>query len=512
MANYSKDHLFQLVKSLSKAEKRGFKIYATRSSNEDAKFIQLFDALDKAANYDEDQILTKVKGIKKKQLSNLKAHLYKQILVSLRLININHNTDIQLREQMDYARILYNKGLYKQSLRILDRIKEIATQNYRATLRYEVLVLEKIIESQYITRSLRNRAEELIGQTNETLTSLNEYSSLSNLALHLYGIYIKAGHVRSEKDFKSISSFFKKALEKIDTSNLDFFGKHYLVVSHTWYSLIVQDFLSQYRYAQKWVNLFRETPDMLTIEPIWYLKGMHVLLEALFVLGHYKKHEEEIKKLNVFLLSPPNKADENFETLGFMYLYTSRINSHFIAGTFSEGIALVPELIKKLDKYAQRVDPHRILIFYYKIACLYFGAGDNKQCIFYLNKIINYSDPRLREDIHCFARILNLIAHFELGNQAHVDYQVRVVYRFLRKMNDLNLVQKEVLKFLRNLGSIKHNNVTEEFIALRERLLAINKMPFQKRPSLYLDIVSWLEAKISNKPVQDIIKSKFKLR
>ncbi len=512
MSNQPNDHLFQLIKSLTKAEKRGFKIYATRTSSEDAKFIQLFDAIDKSHDYDEEVIIRKVKDLQKRQLSNLKAHLYKQILVSLRLININHNIDIQLREQIDYARILYNKGLYKQSLRILEKAKEVAAHNHRTTLSYEVLVFEKIIESQYITRSLRNRADDLILQTEDTLKSLSRYNTLSNLSIRLYGIYIKAGHVRNEVDFKNTQKFFQEAIEDLDLTDLGFFEEHYLYVSYAWYSLIVQDFLLQYRYSQKWVELFRNNPDMLALEPIWYIKGMHVLLEALFILGHYEKHEQEVKRLDEFLTNPPFRTNENFETLGFMYSYTSKINSHFIAGTFSEGVKLVPEFNKALEKFSTRVDAHRILIFYYKIACLYFGAGNNQMAIQYLNKVINYPDQHLREDIHCFSRILNLIAHFELGNRSHVDYQIRSVYRFLRKMNDLNMVQEEILKFLRNLGGVKEVDVRQEFIALRNRLLEINKMAYQKRPFLYLDIISWLESKIDNKPVQDIIKSKFKPR
>ena len=64
MPNQPNDHLFQLIKSLSKAEKRGFKIYGTRTSSEDAKFIQLFDAIDKSKEYDEDIILQKISGLK----------------------------------------------------------------------------------------------------------------------------------------------------------------------------------------------------------------------------------------------------------------------------------------------------------------------------------------------------------------------------------------------------------------------------------------------------------------
>ncbi|HEU4607486.1 MAG TPA: hypothetical protein VFS31_05210, partial [Chitinophagaceae bacterium] len=127
MPNRSADTLFQLVKSLEKSEKRNFKLYVKRhSSAADLKVVQLFDALDKMSEYDENELLRKNKSIRKQQLSNLKAHLYRQILSSLRLLKDEHNVDMQLREQMDYARILYNKGLYLQSLRMLERMKEQA--------------------------------------------------------------------------------------------------------------------------------------------------------------------------------------------------------------------------------------------------------------------------------------------------------------------------------------------------------------------------------------------------
>ncbi|TAG97269.1 MAG: hypothetical protein EAZ17_09680, partial [Sphingobacteriales bacterium] len=87
MPNRSKDELFQLIKSLEKAEKRNFKLFVKRNSaHEDLKIIVLFDALDKMDQYDEELLLKKNKTIRKQQLSNLKAHLYKQILASLRVM------------------------------------------------------------------------------------------------------------------------------------------------------------------------------------------------------------------------------------------------------------------------------------------------------------------------------------------------------------------------------------------------------------------------------------------
>ena len=130
MPNRSTDPVFLLIKSLEKSEKRNFKLYAKRNySGEDLKIVQLFDALDKMDQYDEQTLLRKHKNFRKKQLSNMKAHLFRQILSSLRLIKNEYNIDIQLHEQMDHARILYNKGLYLQSLKVLDKMKDLARSN-----------------------------------------------------------------------------------------------------------------------------------------------------------------------------------------------------------------------------------------------------------------------------------------------------------------------------------------------------------------------------------------------
>ena len=144
MSNRSTDALFQLLKSLEKSEKRNFKLFVKRnSSSEEMKTTQLFDAMDSLAEYDEKLILKKAKNITKLQLSNLKAHLYKQILSSLRLIREDTNIDLQLHEQMDHARILFNKGLYLQTLKILDKLKETARVHHQLTYLQQALFLRK---------------------------------------------------------------------------------------------------------------------------------------------------------------------------------------------------------------------------------------------------------------------------------------------------------------------------------------------------------------------------------
>ncbi len=136
-------------------------------------------------DYDEQLLLKKSKGIKKQQLSNLKGLLYKQILSSLRLIKDTDNVDMLLHEQMDYARILYNKGLYLQSLRVLDKMKELARANNQFTYLQQALFFEKKIEALHITRSMQDRADQLSGESDRSKRPAVLVNKLSNLSLLL---------------------------------------------------------------------------------------------------------------------------------------------------------------------------------------------------------------------------------------------------------------------------------------------------------------------------------------
>ena len=146
MPNRSTDALFLLIQSLEKSEKRSFKLFVNRNSGVgDLKIIQLFDALNEMGTYDEEVLLKKNPAIQKQQLSNLKAHLYRELLTSLRLLKQEENIDLQLHEQLDFARILYNKGLYHQSLKILEKIKDLSKANNQVTYLLQALFLEKNI-------------------------------------------------------------------------------------------------------------------------------------------------------------------------------------------------------------------------------------------------------------------------------------------------------------------------------------------------------------------------------
>lgn len=508
MTNVQKDPLFVLVKSLSKSEKRQFKLYVGRLGvNVDAKFLALFNLLDRMKSYEEDAILAS--GIvKKSQLSNLKAHLYKQILVSLRMNPVNQNIRIQLREQLDFATILYQKGLYRQSLKILDKVKSTAIENEEKNIAYEIVELEKIIETQYITRSIGDRAQELSTQA-QWLSELNNVTSkLSNLSLQLYSMMLKMGYVRSDAELKDVTSYFEEHLPAYQADQLGFRERLWLYKAHLWYGFLVQDFLSAYKYASKWVDLFYEHRDMINLHPVFFLKGNNYLLESLFFVKYSSQFRTVLQRMESVISTPDFPKNDNVTSLSFLYVNANKINLHFLEGTFEKGLYLVKIIEYGINKHKDRLDQHHIMLFYYKIACLYFGIGDHKTCIAYLKKIIQNKTMKVREDLMCFARLLSLVAHYEAGMDYHLEIQLKSTYKFLLKMNELHAVQKEMIKFLRKMGSIFPQDLRAAFQELYDRLKVYEDHPYQKRAFLYLDILSWLESHLQGRPVADIIKEK----
>ena len=510
MANRYSDILFQLIRSLEKAEKRHFKLYIKRSSaKEDLKIVQLFDAIDRMQEYDEKGLFKKMPELSRAQLANLKVHLYKELLSSLRLLRTGDSIDLQLSEHLDHARILYNKGLKIQSLRILEKAKEQAVAHHKFNTLVQLLSLEKKIELLHITRSSTEKTQILAEEAIANSEHIDRVTRLSNLALLLYRWYVLNGHARNAEDEKNVHAYFKSNLPKEEGKVSGFYEKLYLYQSYCWYAFIRQDFLMYYRYAQKWVSLFDEDSKLKSIETGHYIKGIHTLLNAQFDLRHFSGFDATLLAFEKFSFTEDGQRHDNFKTHISIYINGAKINGHLMKGSFSEGVKLIPEIEQKLSEYELYVDPHRILVFNYKFASLCFGNGEYEKAIDYLQKIIN-GPVDLRMDLQSYARLMHLMCHYELGNYDILDALVKAVHRFMLRMKNLTVVEEAIFRFLKR-GYPDAKQIRVALQGLLNQIKELEKNRFETRAFAYLDIISWLESKVRHKSMEEVIVEKYRL-
>jgi len=143
-------------------------------------------------------------------------------LTSLRLLSIQKNIEIQIREQIDFARILYGKGLFYQSLKILQSVRISAQENHLDLLLLEILEFLKLIEERHITRSRQEegKMERLENDALRRSEIIHNSCQLSNLKISIHGFYIRFGHIRDDLNKKMVEEVFREKLDKIDQSKL----------------------------------------------------------------------------------------------------------------------------------------------------------------------------------------------------------------------------------------------------------------------------------------------------
>lgn len=507
--NNKREGVFDLVKLMSKAEKRNFKLYATRlEGNEDAKFLKLFDCLDSLDRYSEERILELCPEISKQQLPNQKAHLYKQILTSLRMLSVQHSAGLQIREQIDFAKILFDKGLYAEAQKILGRVEVKARELELWSALLDIVDLNRQLKVLSYSSEMNHVATKTARDSNDISVMVNNIAQLSLLAVQCYALHQNIGFARSQKDLDRLHNFFKPKIDAYDEASLNFTERFYFYQCKAWYYYISHKTTLSYRYALKWVDHFKQHPEMKEVMYDGYMRGYAHVLDGMYLMH---KHTAFLKTLEEFERESQaiSQLNDNAAMITQQILFTGQLNKCIMAGTYKDGLWLVKNIDSYLKKYDSRLTMHEKLPLYYKVATLYFGDGNYEKCIEYLSYIIAVKDHNIRRDLQCYARMLNLMALYDAGMDFNIDYQIRSVYSFIVKMRDMTEMKAELLSFFKSFGNVNALDLKKELKILYERLKPYERHPYERRTFYYIDLLSWLESKISGQSMGEIVRTKY---
>jgi len=502
------DDLFQLIKSLDQSEKRYFKIFATMhiKSSDENKYIMLFDAIDKQSEYDEAEIRKKFKNEKfLNQLHVAKNYLYNNILKSLRLF---HSERSKLNELMDILRdvqILYEKSLYKQCRKLLDKAKKIAYTYEKHSHILAVLDWEKTLAR---TSAYANTEEkDLLGfydEINETMEKLRNINEYWKLTMNSFLLRKKQGEIRDKAELKKFNEIIKHPLLQSENKATSFQSKTFYFNIKGLYYFTNKDYKNLLNHCKKLVDLLEANPLLMKEDN--YIASLYNLLLVQIELRQYDDALNTIKKLRDF-----KSNSTAMQTRIFVTSYDTEINLYLRTGEFEKGIPLIKEIEEGLKKFGEKLNKESEALFSFNIAYLYFGLGEYNNSLNWINKIINDKELTVREDIQCFARILNLLVHYELGNYDLIEYIMKSTRRYLSNKNKLNKFELITLNYIRKLINADidddkmyiYNEWKKELNAISDDILEIKAFE-------YFDFLSWLESKQGKKSFAQVVKEKKK--
>ena len=205
--------LFDLIKSLSKSEKRFFKLHSALQSG-DKNYLRIFDAIDKQKVYEEDalkRLFAKEPFIKHSPPE--KNHLYKLFLKALRAYHAGGTISGILKQEIKNIEILYDKALYKECNKLLHRAKRIAQENEKFYYLFELLNWEKmLLEEAYESGEFTKDLDALIAEESEVLEKLRNLAAYHILYSKINYVFRSSGYVRSEEEHAMVEEIAQHPL------------------------------------------------------------------------------------------------------------------------------------------------------------------------------------------------------------------------------------------------------------------------------------------------------------
>ncbi len=497
MSNKASDNLHKLIKSMSKPEKRYFKVFSSRHVIGDQNNYQiLFDAIDKLDEYDEDKLMRKFKNEAFiHRFSIAKSRLYQSILKSLDAFHSNSSVEAQLKRQLHCAEILYNKSLYDQSYKLLRSSKKVAEKYEKVTTLIEIRNWEKrLLEKDNYDNVTDEDLAAILTKDQDLVEILKTYDKLWNLKSQIFKTLYVKGKVRSESELKQFKAILDKTKHD-QGAGLNHPGNMYLLnhLSSAYY-FGLGDYETCYPFLVKNIDLIQSKRHIFDEEPNVY---MSVLTNAIHVATRLGKVEEAYGHID--LLEEASKAEnestnEDREMRMFSISRSAQLNLLIQQGKFAEGLNMIPEIEEGLVKYEEKLSSVRKASLYFNIAIAFFGHGDYNESLKWTNQLLNNIDIDKSQDIHCMGQILNLIIHLELGNKSLLPYTLRSTQRYLETRNKVYQFESVFLAFINEVLKKRQTKPTQELYAgLAKDLTKLKKDHFERHAFDFYDFLAWAE-------------------
>lgn len=515
MSNKASDHLFTLIKSLTKPEKRYFKIFATRhGSGGNQTYMQLFAAIEKQEVYDEEALKKKFSNSSfVKRFSITKNRLYSTIMRSLDAFHANSSIDAELQRLLHAVEILYKKSLYDQSYKMLKSAKRLAYKHEKNTILIEILNWEKMLVEKDNYEGVSTADIDKILAEDQRIAKLVEvYNEYWNVKSHLFNILFRKGKARSEEEMNRFKQIIDHTLLNRKDSELFTQSRYLYFHIYSAFYFGTGDYRKCYDFLKKNIQLIESKYILFQEEPNTYVS---VLTNAIYVGMQLKKFDEAFQYLQK-LRKVPDKlvinSNENLDIRLFNSAYSIELTWYALTGEFEKGLSVIDEVEQGLQKYERKMSTVRKASFYFSIAILYFGAGMYPQALKWINELLNNIDIDKSEDIHCFAQLLNLIIHLELGNKDLIPYTLKSTSRYLETRNRVYKFETIMLQFISEALKAKDPEDLEKLYAsLAQTLKPLQHDPFESSALEQFDFISWAESKATKVPFKDLVAEKAKV-
>jgi hypothetical protein len=477
----------QLVQSLTRAEKRSFKLFADHLEGE-KDYMKLYDILT------DSQVTIESAKERYRYIcpeSSINAtcnYLYHILIKSLRTLNPQNFAEEQLLNGIHETRILFRKGLVEEGFGLLDKLGKIAKKNEKVAY----LVILGKMELDYLTRFqfkglTENELIKIQSRLRKSLSyelNLADHSALYEL---LYHRYLLNGEVRSQKDKEKLNDLVVTEMNLAGNTRFQSFDlkKDHLLFQSV-YFMMTGDSKSSLGTFYELNGLFEENKQLWNDTPIYYINHLRGILNNLHASRQFKEMDFFIQKLKLLEM-------DNELLILRQIIYCSELKMAIGIKNYTSAFEMIKintDLLERLDQLTPTDRAETVLFTSVGL----FLQKKYKQAATILGKVIHMEhvqNDQLRREL----RLVNLVVHFQLQDQHYLSSEIRSLERELKRSRKFIQTEFALLKMMKKYPMAMNRNAKNKlFEGLLDQLHQLVENPFERHLFGVFDFVEWVNS------------------
>lgn len=511
MSSKVNEALYDLIQSMSKSEKRYFKLMSSRHTiGDENNYVRLFDFLDRQTEYDEEEVEIHFKGEAfLNRFSITKKRLYDHILSALDSFHASGSVEAQLYKMLHSADILFEKSLYDQSRRVLRSAEKLAAKFEKQAIFLLIASKQRrLLETSGYLEVDTVQIAELDQKERTTLYNIELYNRIWTVKSRLFSQLSRKGIARSTEEKQAYTEICEEIMAGVQlgtgSTECNYLFHHTMSAYH----YAIGDTRNSLFHLHKNLDLFETEVGQQMIEPN---KQVSAYTNAIYVsdkLGLQKDSLLYLGKLKKMAASIEYNEDLSIKL--FSSISSIEFSLCLRRGDFDSARKIASDVEQRLAEFGDKIVPARRAFLEFKLAVAFLGTGEYSFALKWVNQILNSPELDKTEDIIGFTQLLDLLIHIEMKHDDLLPYALKSAQRFFKTRNRLHGFEKLFLQFVGKL--IKCQDRFEESELWEElctNLTAVNSDEYESVAQEYFDFSAWAESKARNKAFDAVVREKY---
>lgn len=480
---------------------------AHASQEREIQYLKIFDAIEKQEIYNEPLLLKKFseEGFVR-QFSVAKNYLTFLILKSLVQFHAAKSAESQLSRLLDFASVLYDKGFYRECLNELSKAKKLAYAFDKHDFTLTIIKREKQLVAGMKNEKMNQDLHALLEEEHQVLEYIKMESELGfvyfNLLREIHYDRIR----RSEVDLEGLHRLRERIKVIPESSFTTFNSRNFFYGLETIYNYMVNNFKRAEYFGRLHCQLWQENPVRFNDENNEFLEVYYHYISSCFQTGNFIEIKHCLERIRDFNANTSDKKQRKF----FIY-YSLKLRYCATLAKYKEAEEILQEIEEKIGDIEPILSTDYHVTINLNCAIVYFVLDRYSDSLRWLNNYFNTFSKDIRKDIYSFARILNLMLHYKLGNTELIDPIIKNTYRELRRQSRIFNYEKVVLDFIKwNSKPVNRKNGKEHVLELQKKLDALRNDPLERDAMRYFNFSRWIESEIKKVPYRELAEKELK--